>query len=389
MTFFRQLDTVIRLQLSTLRQRFWTSFVIVAGTAAVVGVLLSMLSLSTGILLSFTKAARPDRAIFLSQGTQGELGSNVDRDAIGPISDLPGIRKDSDGKPIVSAEILTTTPTIRKVDGLQAAVFVRGVGPKFMALRPEFKLVSGRMFETGRHELIVGTMGQDRYQGLGLGDRVILADGDWTIVGTFESGEDVIQGELLADSETVMPSVRRTAYNSVIVRLESPEVFETFKEAVTKNPALKVSVDRHTDYYARTSQGPATFFGFFAYFVGGIMAIGALFGAVNTMYSAVSARSREIATLRAIGFAGTPLALAVLLEAMLLCAAGALIGASIAWSLFHGMLHSLGANVFFLRVTPGMVGLGLVWAIVIALAGGFMPALRAARLPVTTALRAT
>jgi putative ABC transport system permease protein len=357
--------------------------------AAVVGVLLSMLSFSTGILVSFMNAARPDRAIVLAQGTQGEFNSDVNRDAVGPISDLPGIRKDSDGKPIVSAEILTTTPVIRKVDGLEAGVFVRGVGPKFMALRPEIHLVAGRMFETGRHELIVGTMGQARYQGLELGDRVILADGDWTIVGSFESGEDVIQGELLADSDTVMPSVRRNTYNSVIVRLESVAAFDKFKEALTKNPALKVSTDRHTDYYARTAQGPTAFFGFFAYFVGSIMAIGALFGAVNTMYSAVSARGREIATLRAIGFSGTPLALAVLLEAVLLCAAGALIGAVIARLLFHGMLHSLGANVFKLEVTSGMVMLGLIWAVVIALAGGLMPSLRAARLPVTTALRAT
>jgi putative ABC transport system permease protein len=388
MNIFRQLETVTRLQLSTLRQRLWTSLVIVVGMAAVVGVLLSMLSFSTGILLSFQNAAKPDRAIVLPQGVQGEMGSNVPREWLAAISDAPGIRRDMDGKPIVSAEILTTTPAIKKDDGLEAAVYLRGVGPKFMALRPELHLVSGRLFATGRHEMIIGISGQERYRGLELNDRVTLADGDWTIVGSFESGDDVIQGELLADSDTMMSSVRRNAYNSVIVRLESPATFDAFKNAVTKNPALSASADRHTDYYARTAQGPTTFFAAFAYFVGGVMAIGALFGAVNTMYAAVSARSREIATLRAIGFAGTPLAIAVLLEAVLLCAVGALIGAAIAWFLFNGMIHSMGPNVFHLSVTPGMILLGLVWAIAIAFAGGLLPALRAARLPVTTALRA-
>jgi putative ABC transport system permease protein len=301
----------------------------------------------------------------------------------------PGILRDADGKPIASPEHLTNLPAKRKADHLPVRVLLRGIGEKGTALRPEFKLISGRMFQPGLHELIVGTSAQGQYEGMDVGNKVILPGGEWTIVGAFETGGDMIEGQLLGEIETVLAGVKRNAYGSVIIRLESVDAFDRFKAALTANPTLDLDIDRQPEFYARTVSGQVTLFlAGVAYFLGTIMAVGALFGTLNTMYSAVSSRTREIATLRALGFGAFPVAMSVLAEALLLALAGALLGAAAAWILFNGNLNALDRNVFHLAVTPGLVRVGVAWAVVIALLGGIFPAIRAARLPVATALRA-
>lgn len=389
MSGFRQLAAVAALSFSGLRERLWTSLVAVLGIACVVGVLLSMLSMSAGLARAVDAAANPIRAVAVAKGNNNELGANIPREAAAFIMSAPGIQKDVDGKPIASAEHLGNLPAKRKIDQLPVRMLVRGIGEKGMVLRPELKLVSGRMFQPGLHELIVGVSAQAQYEGMEVGNKVILPDGEWTIVGAFESGADVLEGQLLGDIEGILAARQRNAFGTVIVRLESMDAFDRFKAALMANPSLQLDIERQPDFYTRTVSGQVTtFLAAVAYFLGTIMAVGALFATLNTMYSAVSSRTREIATLRALGFGGFSVALSILAEALLLALLGAFIGAAAAWILFNGNLNALGPNVYHLAVTADLVKIGLIWAVVIALLGGLFPAIRAARLPVATALRA-
>jgi putative ABC transport system permease protein len=249
-------------------------------------------------------------------------------------------------------------------------------------------MVAGRMFAEGKRELIVGVGAEVQYRNMKIGDTVILPDGEWPIVGSFRSG-DVLEGQVLGDVNTVMAATRRKNYNSVLVRLASHDSLDELKKALTSNPALSVSVERHSDWYQRFTAGFTAFLTGLAYTVGIIMAIGALFGCLNTMYAAVSSRGREIATLRALGFGAFPVAVSVILEAVVLSVTGALIGAAIAWTLYDGKQDVFGNNIFHLSVSPSLVWLGIVWAFIVALLGGLLPSIRAARRPVADALRAT
>jgi putative ABC transport system permease protein len=385
----RQLLAVAVLNFSGFKDRLWTSLVAVIGIACVVGVLLSMLSFSTGLARAIQAAANPIRAIAVAKGNNNEFGANISREAAASIMSAPGILKDADGRPIASAEHLANLPAKRKIDQLPVRVVLRGIGEKGTILRPELKLVSGRMFQPGLHELIVGVSAQAQYEGMDVGNKVILPDGEWTVVGAFETGGDMLEGQLLGEVESILAARQRDAYGTVIVRLESLDAFENFKAALMANPSLQLDIERQPDFYNRTVVGQVTLFlSAVAYMLGTIMAIGALFGTLNTMYSGVSSRTREIATLRALGFGGFSIAISVLAEALLLAVIGALIGAGAAWLLFNGNQNALGTNVFHLAITWDLVRTGLIWAAVIALLGGIFPALRAARLPVATALRA-
>ena len=388
MNLLRQILAVIILNFKSLPARVWSSLVIVIGMACVIGVLLSMLSLVVGYVGSEMQAGDPGRAIVISTGIENEVASSLSRDAVALIENAPGIRKDSDGRPLADAEIMISSPADRKT-GLNSTLVIRGFGPKGMAVRPELKLVQGRMFQPGRQEMIVGVGAQGQFAGMNVGDKVIMPDGQWPIVGAFSTGGDILEGELIADNDTLMASSRKSAYNSVLVRLSSMDSIAPLKNALTTNPALSVIVERHSDYYQHfTAQFSGFFYGV-SYTVGAIMAIGALFGALNTMYAAVASRTREIATLRAIGFGALPVAFSVVAEALVLALAGALIGTSVALLMFNGQQKAFGNNVFNFTVTPGLIGLGLAWALIVALLGGLLPSIRAARLPIVDALRAT
>ncbi len=217
---------------------------------------------------------------------------------------------------------------------------------------------------------------------------VILPDGEWPIVGVYATG-DLLDGQLLGDTETLLAAMHKTAYNTVLVRLASRDSLDTFKKAMTTNPALAVTVERHSDWYKRVANQSTFALALLGYIVGAVMAIGALFGCLNTMYSAVSTRGREIATLRALGYGAFPVAVSVILEAVLLAVAGALIGAGIAWVLYDGKQDMFGNSVFHLSVSRAQFELGVIWAVVVALLGGLFPSIRAARRPVVEALRAT
>ena len=386
---FKQILSVTSMNIKSLPQRFWPSLVIVIGMACVVGVMLSMLSLTSGIVSAYTSAGDTAHAIVFSTSAQSETQSNLPRSDFDAVADSPGVAKDAAGKPLADAEILLNMPVVRKADGLDSTMLLRAIGPQGIALRPNFKLVEGRMFRPGARELIVGRAAQGQFADTRIGDKVILPDGQWPIVGVFTTKGDFLEGELIGDRDTAMTANKKTQYSAVLVKLTAPSAFETFRRAVTTNPALQTSVERQSAYFERQVMQTAAVVSVTAYVIGFVMAIGAMFGALNTMYAAVGARTREIATLRALGFGSTAVVISVISEALLLALTGALIGAAVAWMMFDGNQKALGANVFNLTVSPGLILTGVLWAMVVGLLGGLFPSVRAARLPVATAIRAT
>jgi len=383
----RQIWIVSTLNLKSLRSRFWQSMVIVVGLAATIGVMLSMLSMSAGMREAVINAGNPDRAIVVSKGADSEGQSSITRNVAPLITDAPGVARDKNGKPLADRELTMGIPVLRK-NGTTGSTTMRGLSDQGPGVRPEIKIVAGRMFQPGRRELIVGVATQTMFQSMQVGDSVILPDGKWPIVGVFATG-DTLEGQMIGDTETLLTATHKNAYNTVLVRLASQGSLDTFKKALTTNPALSVTVERHSDWYNRIAGRQTFTLALLGYIVGTVMAIGALFGCLNTMYAAVSTRGREIATLRALGYGAFPVAVSVMLEAMLLSVAGALIGAIIAWSLYDGKQSLFNNSIFHLSVSPTQIQLGIIWAAVVALLGGFLPSIRAARRPVVEALRAT
>lgn len=389
-----QIIAVSVMNLKTLHTRIWSSLVVIVGVAGVVGVLVSVLAMATGLVASMEHAGRPDRVIVLRGGSDTETSSLLSRASVTTILDAPGLRRDGAGRVIGSAESVTVVALPMRKGGTDANVTLRGLGAEGLALRPELRLVDGRWFKPGLHELVVGQAAQKQFLGLAIGDRVSLSGSLWPVVGVFTSDGDTHESEILTDSDTVTSALRRTMFQSVTVLLRSPDGFAAFKRALTTNPQLSVDAFREPEYFAKTSSSLTTIMRFVAYVVGSIMAVGAVFGALNTMYSAVSARSVEIATLRAIGFGGFAVVVSVLVEAALLALLGGLLGAALAWIFFDGNgVSALGGGftqlVFHLAVTPALMMQGIAWAFLIGLFGGLFPALRAARLPIIDALRST
>jgi len=277
----------------------------------------------------------------------------------------------------------------RRDTGGRGFIQLRSFGPEGLSLRPEFRIVAGRMFRPGKHEMVVGAEAPGQFVGVGLGDKITMPDGLWPVVGVFKTNDDLVQSQLVADTDTVMPVLRKTAYTSITVRLEGANALASLTRAITTNPALTVTAERQSDYYNRRSAQFSDLNDALVYGVGVLLGLGALLAAVNILYSAVMARRCEIATMRALGFGAAPVALAVAVEGLLLALAGAGLGASIAYGLFNGV-QSVSNNVaFHLIISPAMIVLGLAWALAIGLLGGVLPAIHAARLPVADGLRAS
>jgi len=386
MTMLRQIAIVSLLNFRNLRQRLWQSLVIVAGMTCVIGVLLSMLSMTEGMHQAQLNYGDPRNAIVVSRGTIFEINSAIPRDKARIIMSAPGIARAQDGSPIADPVVMVGVPTRMKKNGGRTWITLRSFGEKGPMLQPKFHMVAGRMFRPGTHELIVGNLARFQVVGVAVGDKVSLPDGEWPIVGAFATG-DMMDGQLVGDTETLMPSLRRKAYTTIQARIASPAAFATFRGALTSNPALAVDVMRLPDWNAKSSADFAKFMRVIVYGVGVILAVGALFACFNTMYAAVESRSREIATLRALGYGGFAVAVSVVLEAALLSVTGALIGASIAWALYDGALSGLGSDVFTLTISPPMIGTAILWAIAVAVLGGIAPSIRAARWTVSEALR--
>ncbi len=387
----RQAASITWIGVSTLGQRLGSSSVIIVGIAGVVGVLVAMLAMGDGLQKTLKSTGDTETAIVLRGGATAELSSGISREESIQIMQSAGILRDADGKPISSAELVVVANLPKKSTGTDANVEIRGVGPQMWALRPNVKIIEGRKFTPGLREMIVGKGAREQFSGLDPGSTINLNNQQWTIVGVFASG-DAHESELEGDVDTVSAAYRRPGFQSVTVRLTSPEALDTFKAALASNPQLKVEAKSTLDYYTAQSEGLTKVIRVVGITIAAIMAIGAIFGALNSMYAAVATRAREIATLRAIGFRSPPVIVSVMLETMLLAFLGGLLGAFIAWLLFNNYsVSTLGANfsqvVFQFSVSPALLWTGVKWALAIGFVGGMLPAVRAARLPVTTALR--
>ena len=395
MRALHQVVEITLLNLRTLPRRLGTSLVVVVGIAGVVGVLVSVLAMSEGFRHTLASTGRQDRVILLRAGSDAELSSGVPRDAATLLGTLPGVARDATGRPLASAELVVMVDLPRHGETEPNNVPFRGVQPTAFAVRDEVRIVEGRRFERGLREVIVGRKAARQFAGLGVGSRIGFRDSDWTVVGLFESGGDVHESEIWGDAEVTMSAFRRAGYQSVTARLADGSVqgLQAFKDSVSSDPRLSISVLREPEYYAKQATVLSNLINVLGYTVAGFMAVGATFGALNCMYSAIASRQVEIATLRAIGFAGLPVVVSVLIEALFLALLGGGVGGVLAYLYCDGVsLSTLNFNTFSqvafdFRVTRGLLGQGLAWALVIGLAGGLLPAIRAARLPVTEALR--
>ena len=385
-----QTTAITSLNLKSIPERWGASLVIVVGLAGVVAVFTALLAMAEGFQSTLKSAGRADVAMVLRGGSQAELNSALLRDQVTLIKQAAGIAKDSDDQPLASAEMIVIAELAKKGDRSAQNVTVRGIGPKGMKLRPQVKIVEGRLFETGKRELIVGRGVTQQFEA-SVGQTLRFRGSDWTVVGVFESG-DANESELWCDVEVAQTSFNRQGFSSVRAVLDGANGMTTFKDALTADPRLSVDVQTEQEYYSgQTKQFRATI-GVLAGIVTGIMGLGAIFAALNTMYAAVATRAREIATLRALGFGGLPVVMSVMIESLVLALIGGAIGAVIAYLLFNNLsVSTLGQNftqvVFAFKVTPALVVRGLIIAVIIGMFGGFLPAIRAARMPITTALR--
>jgi putative ABC transport system permease protein len=367
----------------------------VIGIAGVVGVLVAVLGMATGLGQAFGSTGDPARAIVLHKAANNEGFSNIDIAWLGPIADAPGVLRGPNGESAASPEYVVGVNLPKRSNEVAAGVTMRGVGAAAFLVHPEWRIVAGRMFRPGLREVIVGSAAAAEFSGLEIGHQVDLGGNLWTVVGQFTSGGDAHDSEVLADVRTLMSAFNWGAYSSVTVRLDSPASFDRFRRVLLANSSLEIDVDREQDYYSGQSKQITSLLYLLSTVVGTIMAVGAVFTALNTLYSAVAARTIEIATLRAIGFGPSGVVVSVLVEALLLSVLGALLGASIAWLLFNGNALSTGGGEFNsdvsfrLLVGPSLFAAGIVWACAIGFLGGLLPAIRAARLPVAVTLRPT
>lgn len=391
----KQILAIIWMNLRAVPDRAGSSLVIVIGIAGVVGVLVALLAMAQGFGVTLKATGKADRVMFLSAGVTAELSSVLVPDALPILRELPGIARDAENQPLASAEVVVITE-LKRGSGAQRAsvnVTLRGVEPAGLKLRPELKLADGRWFTPGLRELVVGKSAANQFEGIELGGVLKFRGSEWTVVGTFVSEGDAHESELWTDANTARSAFGRgNSASSLVAQMTSPAAIEQIKAAIKADPRLQVDATPELEYFASQSKQFTEQIGLLTGVVTVIMAVGALFGALNSMYSAVSTRQVEIATLRAIGFGGMSVALSVLAEAMLLALSGGVLGALLAYVLFNNMsVSTLGSNftqvAFNFAVTPALMEKGLLWAMAIGLLGGLPPALSAARQPVVEALR--
>jgi putative ABC transport system permease protein len=387
MNFTRQFFGVLLVNLSGVAQRSAPVLTIIIGVTCAVGVLVSMLAMGTGARRQEMGDVRADRVILTTAG-QRVWQSNVSRGEAAVILGLPGILRSPQGEPIVVFQSVVPIEGRRRVMGNRIYFPLVGITPNVTEYLPELRFTGGRMFQTGLHELIASNPCARQFAGFDIGDRRPIHGSDWTVVGHFEQGQ-AQQCVVYADVDSILSAFSRNSYSSVAVRLQSPADFDAFRDAVKANPSLHLEAKREREVMEDGFKELNAILNFVSYFVGTIMAIGATLGAVNSLYAIVDSRRRELATMRAIGFGSAAIVASILCESILWAVPGALLGGALAWALFNGLSASPFGYSFQLAVTPSLAALGMVWALGMGLVGGLLPALRAARVPVTTALRAT
>jgi len=377
----------------TAPQRVGPSLAAAFGVAGVVAVMVAVLSIAEGFQATLAGAGSPDNAVVLRGGSNAEMNSWMPLEDVRVIEDAPGIRRGPQGV-LASSELLVMVDVPKRDTGTDANVPLRGVRPTAFEIRDGLRIVEGRNFEPGRNEIIVGAAAAGEFAGLELGRTQRWGETEWTVVGWFSTEGSLWESEIWCDVNVLQPAFRRgNSFQAVYAKLESPEAFETFKDALTTDPRLDVMVERETDYLIEQSAALHGIITTLGYLIAALMGVGAVFGAVNTMYSAVATRAREIATLRALGFGAGPVVVSVLVESMLLAVAGGLAGAAGAYLVFDGWQaatlnwSSFSQVAFAFAVTPAILTMAILWSLLMGFVGGLLPALRAARLPVSSALR--
>lgn len=388
-----QMVAVTGLNLRTVGQRRGASLAAVVGVAGVVAVFVAVLSMAEGFRRTLTSTASEDTAIVLRSGSDSEMMSGIVRDDTRVIAEAPGVLRGPQG-PAASSELYVIVDVPKRSTGTDANVPLRGVQPAAFEVRDEVEIVQGRRFEPGKTEVIVGQAAAAAFAGLDLGSTMRWGESVWTVVGIFSAGGGLAESEIWCDAGVLQPAYRRgNTFQAVYAKLESPAAFDRFKDTLTTDPRLDVKVVREADYYAEQSQVLYGIITGLGYVIAALMAVGAVFGALNTMYTAVAARTREIATLRALGFRGGPVVVSVMAESLLLALVGGVLGAGLAYLAFDGFQTatmnwaSFSQVAFAFAVTPKLLVLGVAAALVMGLLGGLFPAVRAARMPVATALR--
>jgi putative ABC transport system permease protein len=394
MNVLRQLAALFVFNIRTLRGRLGSAGAAVFGIAGVVAVLVGVLSIGEGFRRVMVVAGSPDTALVLRAGADNEMSSVLARTDVDAVRDAPGVARGADGKPLISPELFVIVDLPKRSTNTSANVPLRGVQPGGFAIRPEVKIVEGRMFAWGRNEVIVGRGAHVEFGGTDVGSDLRFGTNTWKVVGVFEAKGSISESEVWADAAVLGPAYQRGSSHSIVVtKLASPGSFKQFKDALTSDPKVSLKIQNETEYYesqSRTLRGLVTGL---AFIVCSLMGLGAIFGALNTMYTAVAARAREIATLEALGFGGLAVMLSVIAEALLLALVGGVLGAGLAYLAFDGYRaatmnwQTFSQVAFAFDVTPRLMVWAALYALLIGLIGGFFPAIRAARMPVANALR--
>ena len=388
-----QTVAVTALNLRTIPRRLGSTGVAIVGIAGVVVVFVSVLSIAAGFTAAMRGSGSPSRALVMRSGADSEMTSVLGRSEVDIIKQAPGLRRDGQAA-IASADLYVIIDLPKKSTNSAANVPMRGIEPTAMPVRHEVSIIDGRMFEFGTNEVVVGRGASGQFQGLTVGNELRSGQNSWRVVGIFESDGGVAETEIWSDARVLQGAYRRgNTFQAVLARLDGSDSFETFRDWLTSNPQVNVQVRRETDYYAQQSQALNNLIQRVGYGIAGLMGIGAVFGAILTMYTAVSTRSREIATLRALGFNATSVVISVIAEALALGAIGGIIGGAAAYFAFNGYetstmnFQTFSQVAFAFRVTPQLLTMGLVYSLLMGLVGGLFPAIRAARLPIPSALR--
>ena len=393
MNTIKQIIAVTWLNLRNLPKRLGSSAVAVVGVGAVVLVFAAVLSMAAGLEKTMLAAVSEDTAVILRSGATSELNSGLSKEQTLIVANAPGVLKDGDNT-IMSAELYVVTDVQKRSNRTDANVPFRGVQEGAFSVRDNVQISEGRMFEPGKNEIVVGLAAQREFMGLDVGDTIRFGQNEWAIVGSFDAGGSVSESELWTDVRVLQSAYRRgNSFQSIRVKLEGPESIETLRQALDEDPRIDPDVMSERDYYSSQSQGLVQFIKLIGYPLTILMAVGAIFGALNSMYSSVSVRGKEIATLRALGFGPTAVLFSTVIESVLLAFTGGVLGGLIAFAVFNGFQVStlngvsFSQVVFNFAVTPELLVQGLKAALIIGVVGGLFPAIRAARLPVAQALR--
>jgi putative ABC transport system permease protein len=393
LNWLSQIASITHFGLRSIPQRRGAVAATVIGIAGVVAVLVGVLSIAAGFRRAMTASGSPDAVIVLRSGADSEMVSGFGREETRLIADAPGVARNARG-PLSSAELFVILNLPKRSTGTDANVPFRGVESAAVDVRDRLKIVSGRMFEWGKNEVMVGVGAAREFAGLDVGSTLKVGRAEWPVVGIFSTGGGVAESEVWTDATVLQAAYQRgETFQSVYTRLNSPAAYQEFKDALTSNPRLSVKVVRQSEYYADQSQTLTRLITTLGVLIAGLMAIGAVFGALNTMYSAVAARTREIGTLRALGFGRGAIVIALMFESLVLALGGGVLGATAAYLAFDNFRaatmnwQSFSQVTFAFAVTPQLLVQGIVWATLIGLLGGLLPAIRAARLPIAAALR--